>query len=51
MTPGSRNPSTATTSAWPRALKMNGDLEVFFGLAEAEALRDALTEAIETTGG
>jgi hypothetical protein len=33
------------------SLKMNGDLEVFFGVVEAEALRAALTKAIETTGG
>jgi hypothetical protein len=33
------------------SLKMTGDLEVFFGVVEAEALRDALTKAIETTGG
>jgi hypothetical protein len=33
------------------SLKMNGDLEVFFGVVEAEALRDALAETIETTGG
>ena len=29
------------------SLSANGDIEVFFGRGEAEALRDALTKALE----
>jgi hypothetical protein len=33
------------------SLKADGDIEVLFGKAEAEALRDALNQALAAVGG